>query len=398
MEEGDIAVHGHEVYPSDVPSLGYPSGVPRTDAGASAGAARAQRRTRVNLDRATAARPAASSAAALVAARPRTRSVLTIATAILAGRRPEHVEHRRHGGHHRGSARRRGQHPATGSSRVQRADHDVVAHARERELGDQGDADAGGDQALDGLVVVALEGDARLEARARGRSGRRGGRRGWSAEVCTHDSPAQVLEARRSRLRRAGGRAGSARRMRVLEQSKRAQARARASRRRPGTRRAGRGRTRRRAGAARSPPARPRRGSARRRGARRGRPRSRAASGWRPAVGNEAIRSRPPRTAGDRGDLRLGGLELGEDAVGVLGQRGAGGGRADAAPVALDQRDAGLGLERGDRLRDGRLRVGERVGGAPRRSPLAATSRSTLRRCTFSISTANLEDQRSSLC
>ena len=26
MEEGDIAVHGHEVYPSDVPSLGYPTG------------------------------------------------------------------------------------------------------------------------------------------------------------------------------------------------------------------------------------------------------------------------------------------------------------------------------------------------------------------------------------
>jgi ammonium transporter, Amt family len=28
MEEGDIAVHGHEVYPSDVPSLGMPAGVP----------------------------------------------------------------------------------------------------------------------------------------------------------------------------------------------------------------------------------------------------------------------------------------------------------------------------------------------------------------------------------
>ena len=27
MEQGDIAVHGHEVYPSDVPSLGYPDGV-----------------------------------------------------------------------------------------------------------------------------------------------------------------------------------------------------------------------------------------------------------------------------------------------------------------------------------------------------------------------------------
>jgi Amt family ammonium transporter len=28
METGDIAVHGHEVYPSDVPSLGYPDRVP----------------------------------------------------------------------------------------------------------------------------------------------------------------------------------------------------------------------------------------------------------------------------------------------------------------------------------------------------------------------------------
>ncbi len=28
METGDIAVHGHEVYPSDVPSLGYPDGIP----------------------------------------------------------------------------------------------------------------------------------------------------------------------------------------------------------------------------------------------------------------------------------------------------------------------------------------------------------------------------------
>jgi Amt family ammonium transporter len=34
MEEGDIAEHGHEVYPSDVPSLGYPSGVPGLAAGA----------------------------------------------------------------------------------------------------------------------------------------------------------------------------------------------------------------------------------------------------------------------------------------------------------------------------------------------------------------------------
>ena len=36
METGDLAVHGHEVYPSDVPSLGYPSGIPATAAPATA--------------------------------------------------------------------------------------------------------------------------------------------------------------------------------------------------------------------------------------------------------------------------------------------------------------------------------------------------------------------------
>jgi Amt family ammonium transporter len=29
MEEGDLAVHGHEVYPSDVPNLTFPNGVPQ---------------------------------------------------------------------------------------------------------------------------------------------------------------------------------------------------------------------------------------------------------------------------------------------------------------------------------------------------------------------------------
>jgi ammonium transporter, Amt family len=36
METGDIAVHGHEVYPSDVPSLGYPDGVSSRPAAAPA--------------------------------------------------------------------------------------------------------------------------------------------------------------------------------------------------------------------------------------------------------------------------------------------------------------------------------------------------------------------------
>ncbi len=40
LEQGDLAVHGHEVYPSDVPSLGFPDGVPAlAGAGAGAGAA-----------------------------------------------------------------------------------------------------------------------------------------------------------------------------------------------------------------------------------------------------------------------------------------------------------------------------------------------------------------------
>jgi hypothetical protein len=34
MEIGDIAEHGHEVYPSDVPSLGFPSGIPGLPTGA----------------------------------------------------------------------------------------------------------------------------------------------------------------------------------------------------------------------------------------------------------------------------------------------------------------------------------------------------------------------------
>jgi ammonium transporter, Amt family len=38
METGDVAVHGHEVYPSDVPSLGYPDGLPTPAATAPGGA------------------------------------------------------------------------------------------------------------------------------------------------------------------------------------------------------------------------------------------------------------------------------------------------------------------------------------------------------------------------
>jgi Amt family ammonium transporter len=36
MEIGDVAIHGHEVYPSDIPSLGYSGGIPGLTAGATA--------------------------------------------------------------------------------------------------------------------------------------------------------------------------------------------------------------------------------------------------------------------------------------------------------------------------------------------------------------------------
>jgi ammonium transporter, Amt family len=38
LEIGDLAVHGHEVYPSDIPSLGFPAGIPQSAGGAPAGA------------------------------------------------------------------------------------------------------------------------------------------------------------------------------------------------------------------------------------------------------------------------------------------------------------------------------------------------------------------------
>ena len=48
MEIGDVAEHGHEVYPSDIPSLGYPNGIPGLAGGA--GSTRTTHRmTRVRL-------------------------------------------------------------------------------------------------------------------------------------------------------------------------------------------------------------------------------------------------------------------------------------------------------------------------------------------------------------
>ena len=72
--------------------------------------------------------------------------------------------------------------------------------------------------------------------------------------------------------------------------------------------------------------------------------------------------------AGDRLQLGLGLAEPREDRVGVAHERLARLGQPDAARVALDERAAGLALERGDLLRDGGLREGEGLGGGRERA------------------------------
>ena len=71
----------------------------------------------------------------------------------------------------------------------------------------------------------------------------------------------------------------------------------------------------------------------------------------------------PAAQAGDRLELRLRLGEVAEDRVGVAHERAARVGEPDAAHAALDERGARLALQRGDLLRDRRLRERERLGG-----------------------------------
>src|SRR5215210_6622923 len=60
---------------------------------------------------------------------------------------------------------RRGDDAADGAAPGERADHHVVAYTLEGQLGEQGNADPGCDEALDGGVVVVLDLDPGLESR-----------------------------------------------------------------------------------------------------------------------------------------------------------------------------------------------------------------------------------------
>ena len=227
--------------------------------------------------------------------------------------------------------------------------------------GDQRDADPGRDQALDGLVVVALEGDAGLEAGgvagADDVAGAGAGGRGLDPGLL-----AQVLEPQLARARPAGGRRAAPGGAGPRSSSKR---RIPAPSRSP-TPSNSKSRTR-----SNSP--------ARSRGAiSSGSPSARVTStpgcearkpaiacGIRvaPAVGKEAVRRRPPRPAA---------IAAISASAASIRARIPPTWPASAAPAAVGRTPPRLrsiseapdfALQRRDRLRDGRLRVGEGVGG-----------------------------------
>jgi len=76
-----------------------------------------------------------------------------------------------------------------------------------------------------------------------------------------------------------------------------------------------------------------------------------------------AGQSRPAAQAGDGLELGLGGRHAREDALGVLDERTAGVGEADALRAAFEERRTGLALEGGDLLGDAGLGVGKGLGG-----------------------------------
>ena len=88
---------------------------------------------------------------------------------------------------------------------------------------------------------------------------------------------------------------------------------------------------------------------------------------WHQRGSSRRERSRPQASRANpehRRQLGLGRLDPGEDPIRVLDQAGPGCRRPDPATVPDDQGGAGLSLEPGDRLRDRRLGVGERLGRA----------------------------------
>ena len=212
---------------------------------------------------------------------PRTRSIRRAACSSMP-------DHRRRGRHETRPRRGRGDDLPDRRRGGERADDDVLAHERQRELRDQRDAHAGSDEALDGLVVVAFEAHLWLEAggvtAAHDVAGT--GARGRRLDPCLPARSVRRIRWRSAR-RCSRGRAATSRPRAAQPASSPA---SEGPPRR--TRTAPRGPARPLAVAARSPPVRPPRASARPRGRRRGSWRWRAASASLPRSG-----TRPPADA-----------------------------------------------------------------------------------------------------
>ena len=243
---------------------------------------------------------------------------------------------------------------------------DVVAHAGERQL--RGSAP----RRRRRRPGPARSGSRRSRRRRRARSRRAWHERttwrahGLAADVCTHDSPRRSSSAQARPVGRADGRRAGRRACGSSSRSSAAQARRRASRRASrnsnSSARSNSPRAQRGAISSGSPSA----SAQLDLGVAAAEARDRQRHQRRPG-GRERRHPQPARAhAHDRRQLGLGRLELGEDPLGVLHERGCRPRSAHAAPVALDQRRAGLGLERGDGLRDRGLRVGQGLGGGAR--------------------------------
>ena len=249
----------------------------------------------------------------------------------------------------------------------ERADHDVVAHGGERELGDQGDADAGRHEALDRRVVVGLERDPGHEAGPLAGAPRhlRAGAAGGALDpgVAREVGQAQVAlvgervvggerEVERvveqvDVLDRVPGRRGH-----VVGVEGERDLELTALELRQRVHRLGQRQRQLDRGVALAE----------------GRDRERHQRRARRLEGGhaQAAAAQP----GDRLELRLGLGEPAEDRLRVADERATRVGEADAAHAALDERRAGLALERGDLLRDGRLGEGQRLRGGGERAAL----------------------------
>ena len=263
----------------------------------------------------------------------------------------------------------------TGLSGCKGADADVIAQRRECQLGDQRHPDPRSHQALHRLVVVALEGDAGLKARrvagaddVPGAGAGRGGLDpGLVAEVLEPQPVAsreRMVTAKRQVERIVeqleAPHPGAEPLARCLELEEHDEVELAGPQARGDLLGLALGEGH----------ANPRMGGAEAGDRQRHQRRPRGGEGGDSKLAGSA--------AGDLGDLGLGRLHPSQYPLGAIGQRRAGGGGTNAATVALDQRHAQLPLQRRDRLRDRRLRVGERVGGAgkgaSRHRPLARRS------------------------